>query len=291
MNNQQIQTPGVSFLLASQDKSKPYRLRPELWDLKDRGPAWFFENKVQPFVDQGVTDIFLHRMFGETATDGPQDFDTWEKMNEAGGQAEQYAQVMLVAFFRFFQRAEAQPFVYLGSFQADTLSETSNGEKWFDRVWSQVDPFIKYGVVYGVAPHFIFDHASAYKLDSREWSAFKSIRRVLRDRVSIESLPHPDNPEQWKLPSWATELDYQNKQGDPNAAHFRTPEMLGHVTRMLDVPGYKKHWEDNGGVPAFLVDCHRKGHRAFIADGLPRRVEMTIDDMCEAAQKALKMGG
>jgi hypothetical protein len=183
MNNQQIQTPGVSFLLASQDKSKPYRLRPELWDLKDRGPAWFFENKVQPFVDQGVTDIFLHRMFGETAADGPQDFDTWAKMLEAGGEAEQYVQMMLIALFRFFQRTGDQPFVYLGSFQSDTLSAMDEDQKWRERC-DECVLFVGRRVVLEISVHIL-------DTISRAWliayvNTYTSVSRV-RPRLSHDS--------------------------------------------------------------------------------------------------------
>lgn len=281
-----IQTPGIIFEVASMS-GKPYQLDP----LAYADPETYLRETIEPFIKQGATRVFMHRMFGETVPgDKPMEYDSMlTMMNEKGNDERRYATEMFGKFHALMRKhPTVQPVIYIGSMADDTmlkLESEGHTKEWARRVWSALTAF---GLMqWPLAPHYVFDAQSASLSEShteQQWAALCLIGEAIGwHRVSMESLPHPSRPDQWGTPAYVWENDWNKVMGDE--PWQRKPEMLGDVTRVLNGHGWGD-WKDNGGVPAFLLDCHERGHVAFVS---PRVLELNGLSLMDAVEQANKM--
>lgn len=292
-----VQMPGIMFLCGSNTApDRPYQLRPELWDIDRRGPRHFFKHTVMPHIDGGADRIMLHRMFGEPTRGNAQDFDTYQQMLESGdANARDYTLLMMRETMNFCSQNNLQLNVYLGSFRVSSMQRLLGVfRKWSTRVMSQIYPYLTAAASADQDLYhnirFIFDHASTYKKWWPEWIMIRHLLNFFGERAAIEAMPQPGYDHQYGVASWLRESLYQFYQFDsPNRdRHFRTPEMLGPVTRYLaSIRSYERIWAHNGGLEAFVLDCHNQGHDCFIGDTVLNHLDLKLSQVRDAAQALL----
>ena len=280
-----IPMPAVGLLCGSVTSNRnEHQIR---YDLVDN-PRKFFDKIVKPFIDDGVTKVMHHRLFGEfTMGDTHMDYDSWMMMLESNDpKMRDYAQRATHAIVKFYsQYPDVQPVLYLGSIGQPRLKkmiDQGNVTGWLQRIARQIELFDLIGKQYGVKFRFVFDFVSSFAQSSPEWHMFQTLRSLYPGRIEMESTPSPNNREQWGLPSWVAEGNWQH----PSRVHRQDPKLLGKVTRWLMGPTtLREVWGNK--IHMFILDCHTKGHECCVGDDLVRRMKTTLSAERAKAQDML----
>jgi len=286
-----IPIPGIMFECGS-NRDGRHGLRGELTH-SQKGPRWFRLNRIDPMLE-GNPAVFLHRWFGEYTRGDHQDFHAVTQLKNGEPVDRDYAHAAMREIQLLAQQCEV--FMYMGSFKIGFFSNILRRlghTAWFDAVMNELDEYsvnkkptdIKWNRYLGKVGgsfNFVFDHASTYNKRSFEFAALNIISRYeLNKKAHIEATPLPENYSDEKYPpSFVNEVRYQQ------TTQRITPRMIkAGVTRWLNKSALESVW--NGYAVDFVLDCHDKGHKCFIADTVYNHIDLTPKKLQELAEEDL----
>lgn len=271
------QLPGIMFECGSNpDPRARHHLRSDL-TRHDRGPRWFFINKVRPMLD-GNPPVFFHRLFGEFVSGDAQDFNAIGQLMNGWMEDEYYAKLALIEL-KNLSETDSKVYVYLGSLRSNWFKNLLNRMRYTR--WSHdIADEMRYYHHIGGDFYFVFDEASAYKENSIQWRMVRLLERTLKNPIAIEAMPKYGYKHHYDYPSFVNESLYLFSQFESDGNHYRTKEMLrGGLTRWLNLRDYNQYY--SGCIEKFVCDCSERGHRCFITDTVYNRIGLTPKQLQE----------
>jgi hypothetical protein len=271
-----IPIPGIMFECGSNPNGR-HGLRGELTH-SQKGPRWFRDNRIDPMLE-GNPAVFLHRWFGEYTRGDHQDFNAISQLkNGLSISDREYAYYALKELYQL-SISESDIFVYMGSFKSNWFRSLLNRmrfDQWSEEIMEEIGWYLWGGDDY----HHVFDHASSYKKNSIHWRMLKLIERKLKNPIHIEATPLPESTHQDGYPSFVNEIRYWQ-----TTERITSKMVKAGVTRWLNKSALQVIWEDD--AVAFVLDCHAKGHKCFIADTAYNHLKLTPKTLQEKAEKTL----